>query len=92
MNKYPVNITLTKLETRSDAEYPQEEKYPSITTIRHGLMWDWSMPKVGEQFNVKESKMWSKFTTSRIEKIDIVNENEMLLTTLNSVYKLEILN
>lgn len=92
MNKYPVNISLTKLETRPDAEYPQEEKYPSNSTVKTGLMWEFSLPKVGEPFAVKESKMWSKYNTSTIEKIDVIDENTMLLTTLNSVYKLKILD
>lgn len=92
MNKYPVNILLTKLETRPDAEYPQEEKYPSKTTVMKGLMWEFSLPKVGERFVVLVSKMSSMFCTSILEKVENIDEKTMLLTTLNSVYRLEILD
>lgn len=87
---YPVNITLTKLETLKDAEHPQEEKYPSGSTVRTGLMWEFSLPKIGESFEVKESKMWSSFHTSRIIDIEHIDDKTMILTTKNSKYKLEL--
>lgn len=89
MNKYPINITLTKLKTLELAEYPQEEKYPSGISYS-GLMWEFSLPKVGERFSVKESKMWSKFNTSIVKHIENIDDKTIILTTLNSKYKLEI--
>ena len=89
--KYPVNIRLTKLKTLEDAEYPQEERFPSSTTIKEGLMWAFSKPKVGKRFPVLQSKMSALFVTSLVKKITKIDSNTSILKTLNSEYKLEIL-
>lgn len=92
MNRnYPVNIKLTKLKTLEDAKYPQEEKYPSDgSTVREGLMWEFSLPKHGQSFNVMQSKMYPSFRTSIVFEIEEIDKNIMILTTMNSKYKLEI--
>lgn len=88
--EYPLNITLTKIETRADSRHSQEEKYPSGVFQKRGLMWEFTKPKVGEAFHVNESKLWSNYRTSKVEKIETIDEYTMMLTTENSVYKLEI--
>ena len=35
---WPVYITLTKLSTRDDAEYPQEDRFPSLSTVKQGYI------------------------------------------------------
>jgi len=89
--EYPKYITLIKLKTLKGAKHPQEEKYPSDgSTVRDGLMWEFSLPKVGESFAILLSKMNASFITSEIKEIEKVNDNLIILTTLNSKYKLEI--
>ncbi len=88
--KYPLNITLTKIETRDDAKHSQEEKYSSGVFSVKGLMWEFSEPKVGEIFSVNESKLWAKYLTSVVESIEVVNDHTMIIKTVNSKYKLEI--
>lgn len=90
LDQYPKNITLTKLETLSDAEYPQEERYPSNSTVKHGLMWKFSLPKHGQSFSVLRSKLYPSFRTSIVFGIEKIDKNTMILTTMNSKYKLEI--
>jgi len=87
---YPVNITLTKLKTLKDAPYPQEDKYPSQSTVIKGLMFEHTIPEIGRSFSVHISKLAFIFHTSIITRIKKVSDNEMILTTLNSKYKLEI--
>ena len=85
----PKNITLRKLNTLEDAEYPQREKYPDGTE-RTGLMWDFTKPKVGVIFRVMSSKMWSSFHTSEVKEIMSETPEKIVFKTLNSTYELEI--
>lgn len=87
---WPKNITLTKLSTRKDAKFPQEQKYPSFHTKRSGFMWEFSQPKVGNNFFVLIGKLNPIFVTSIVENIEIINEDLSILTTENSVYELKI--
>ena len=89
---YPKKIKLTKLETLKDALYPQEIKYPSKKTIIEGYMWEYSLPKLNEAFLVFESKRIMIFHTSLLKNIEKIDENTMILTTLNSKYELKISN
>lgn len=86
-NKYPKNITLVKLNTLENAEYPQREKYPEGTSMR-GLMWEYSLPEVDEQFYVLESKLFPVFETSIVTKIIESNNKEIIFETINSTYKI----
>lgn len=86
---YPKNIVLTKLNTLPEAEYPQPDKYPDGTE-RTGLMWEHTIPVVGSNFLVMESKLWSSFHTSLITEILSQTEKEIVFKTLNSTYKLTI--
>lgn len=88
---YPKNIVLTKLNTLPEAEYPQPEKYPDGTE-RSGLMWEHTLPTVGKPFYVLTSKMWDSLRTSPITEILSQTEEEVVFKTLNSTYKLSILN
>ena len=87
---YPVNITLTKLKTLKDAPYPQEKRFPSGSTVINGIMFEHTTPEIGKGFNVHTSKLFSHFHTSVVTGIEKINENELILTTLNSQYKLKI--
>ena len=87
---WPVYITLTKLSTRDDAEYPQEDRFPSLSTVKQGYMWEYTQPKVGECFYVHQSKLYSNFRTSLVQEIKEINKNTIHLTTLNSVYELKL--
>jgi hypothetical protein len=88
---WPVKIILTKLKTREDAEYPQEDRFPSNTTIREGFMWEYSQPVVGECFFVLRGKMHFTFKTSLVQSIENIDKNTLILNTLNSVYELKII-
>jgi len=84
---YPVNIELQKLETLPDAQIPQERKFPSLDTVRMGLMWEHTLPQVGQRFMVMSGKTWPTFVTSKVVDIEDVEEGK-IITTLNSKYKL----
>jgi hypothetical protein len=77
------NITLIKLETLDDALHPNKEKH-----IKKGIMWDYSRPKVGVGFDVLESKMYARFTTSPVTEIISDDESGIVFKTLNSLYKI----
>lgn len=90
---YPVNILLSKINTREDAEHPQKEKYPNGTE-RRGLMWEHTLPKIGEPFMVAESKLYAHFMTSPVEDLlsfDTI-ENTIEFRTVNSEYRLTIID
>lgn len=90
--KYPLNIDLFKEETREDAEYPQEQKYPSGTIVSTGLMWGHSLPKVDECFYVHYSKLAYYFRTSIVKEILETTPDYIRFKTLNSVYRINIKN
>ena len=79
-------VTLTKINTREDAEYPQIEKYPDNYSI-NGYMIE--KPQIGKRFYLYESKLYPKFVTSEVKE---VNKSGKLIhfKTLNSNYKIEI--
>jgi len=81
------NITLTKIQTLDNALTPNKEKYPDVS-IHKGIMWDYSRPKVGKSFNVLESKMYARFTTSPVQEIISDDESGIVFKTLNSLYKI----
>lgn len=85
--QYPKNIKLFKVSTREDAEYPQEEKYNSGTVLKAGYMWEHTLPKVGEQFNVMAGKLYPNFHTSTIVEIESKKEGVIAFKTLNSRYE-----
>ena len=82
-------INLIKLETLANAEYPQEDKYPSGNIISKGLMFPYSLPKVGEPFMVYHAKLKPVFRTSLVQSIEKI-EDGYIITTINSKYKIEI--
>lgn len=88
----PWNILLSKVETRDDAEYPQEEKYPSGKTRREGLMWSFTLPEVGKRFGVHISKIIPHFLTSEVTAILEDKPSYIVFKTINSIYKVEILH
>lgn len=85
--KYPVQITLRKLSILEDAEFPQKEKYPEGTE-RHGLMWEFSRPQVGEPFTVLAGKLRPTFRTSPVTEIVEVSKFRIVFKTYNSKYEL----
>lgn len=85
------SIELLKLKTREDALYPQEEKYPSGTIVSKGLMWKWTIPEVGKQFNVMYDKLTPIFHTSTITNIIETTEDKIIFETVNSLYQINIL-
>lgn len=87
--KYPKNIVLRKINTLEDAEYPQAEKYPEGTE-RTGFMWEYTVPKIGTQFRVMQSKLWASFYTSEITEILSETPEKIVFKTLNSTYELQI--
>lgn len=87
--EYPVNIELYKIETLENAEYPQEEKYPSGTVLKTGFMWEHTKPKVGEDFYIYQSKLYSNFRTSIITEIIEETNEYIIFKTLNSKYKVK---
>lgn len=80
---------LTKLETLPNAEHPQEEKYPSGKTIRTGILVS-GLPTIGDSFTILKEDNTGFFQISIVKNIEKINENTMILTTLNSKYKLEL--
>lgn len=85
------NIELFKEETRKDAQIPQEEKYPSKTVLSIGVMWDWTIPVVGEAFHVMYDKTTPKFHTSIVTEIISESEEAIKIKTRNSIYTIKIL-
>lgn len=79
------------METLKTAESPQEEKYPSDSTVREGFMYEDSQPKVGHNFYVQGEKPGKMFQTSDVAAIQKVNTNQMIILTRNSRYQLDIL-
>jgi len=86
-----MKIRLIKQETLKSAPYPQEDKYPSKTTVREGYMFAHTKPRVGYPFVVYASKLAPIFHTSNVQKIEHLDALTMTLTTTNSVYQLQIL-
>lgn len=95
MNKfsreYPVNIELFKISTKSDAEIPQEIKYPSGNIISKGFMFEHTLPKKHEVFYVLSSKIHPIFRTSKVLKIGDKG-SKILIETLNSNYEIRIID
>lgn len=87
--EYPINIELYKLETLEDAEYPQEEKYPSGTVLKTGLMWEHTKPKIGDNFYIYQYKLYCNFRTSIITEIIEETKEYIIFKTLNSKYKVK---
>lgn len=86
-----MRIKLIKQKTLKNAPYPQEDKYPSKTTVREGYMFTHTQPRVGYPFVVYASKLIPTFHTSTVQKIEHLDALTMTLTTTNSVYQLQIL-
>lgn len=85
--KFPLNVTLTKLNTRDDAYIPQRDKYPD-GYAKIGLMWEHSVPKVGESFVLYYDKLTSIFHTSLVQEITSELPGEIVFKTMNSTYKI----
>lgn len=81
------NVKLIKLNTLDDAEYPQKEKYPD-NTIKEGETEN--LPIVGQSFSLYKKSKIGFFVTSPVTKIISNSDKEIIFTTLNSKYKLEI--
>lgn len=82
---------LLKLETRSDAEVPQEEKYPSGTVIATGFaLGDETNPYVKKGFPVYivKKNSFRGFKTSNVTEIEEETPNFIQFKTRNSRYKL----
>lgn len=86
-----MRIKLIKQKTLKSAPYPQEEKYPSKTTVREGYMFAHTKPRIGKPFAVYGSKLAPTFIISAVQKIEHLDALTMTLTTTNSVYQLQIL-
>lgn len=83
---YPRNYALYKESTLPDAEIPQEERFPSNTIIKEGLMWEHTLPKVGERFPVLYNKLNFSFITSKVVEILEETDHAIKFKTLNSTY------
>jgi hypothetical protein len=81
-----MKVTLTKLETLENADFPQEDKYPSKTTVKEGFIDEENMPQIGKTFYMEIDK--GIFHTSTIKDIEELDDHTMILTTLNSKYRL----
>jgi hypothetical protein len=77
-----------KLETLENAEYPQEEKYPSGSEVSSGLMWKFTEPVVGEQFKVHYGKLYHHFHTSTVTEILEKTSSNIKFKTKNSIYNI----
>jgi hypothetical protein len=84
-----MKVKLTKLETLEEAEFPQEDKYPSKTTVKEGFMAAEHMPQIGEAAYIQDELGRIKFHTSTVRDIEEVDNHTMILTTLNSKYRLD---
>lgn len=80
-------VQLYKLETKANAEFPQEWKYPSNTVIAEGFMYDHTIPVEGKQFYLYKNKLSPFFQTSIVEKV-IKNEKGYYIETINSKYQI----
>lgn len=87
-DKFPINIELHKISTRPDAQYPQEERFPSNTCIAVGLMWEWTLPKVGSSFLVMYNKLNHNLSTSIVEEILEETTTNIKFKTINSIYNI----
>lgn len=86
--KFPLKVNLFKIETRIDAEYPQEEKYPSGQTISSGFVFEHTLPRVGFPFYLYSDKKYLNVRTSKVTSVDKDKDGNIIFTTLNSKYKL----
>lgn len=84
-------IQLLKIATREDANYGQEERYPSGTVIKTGYMDDDTRPKIGEPFIVYTVRLWDGLRTSIVESINNIDDNTIEIKTLNSIYHIQII-
>lgn len=75
---------LYKVKTLEDAEYPQEEKYPSGTIIREG--WMYEEPLVGSFFILYGNKIRSSLRTSPVKEVLESSKDHIRFKTLNSEY------
>ena len=82
-------VKLIKLETLSDAPYPQEEKYPSFTTVKEGYIPEDYVPVLGDVYYIFSQHSFPIFHTSTIKAIVDVQPNVKVITTLNSRYRIE---
>ena len=80
------NIKLFKVNTRDDAEVPQEGKYPSNTVLKIGKMLNISKPKVGVGFVILSPQNYPIFHTSKVVEILEETDKNIKFKTLNSVY------
>lgn len=104
MNKeifFPYKATLTKIGVIGSSTTHQLDKYP-IGYTKVGLVWNFNYPRVNEPFQLHESKLYPIFKTTTVKEIieiedsiiesdaEIENKIILTLTTLNSVYQLEL--
>lgn len=82
-------VTLIKLSTLDEAEFPQEDKYPSGRTVRKGYIKAEHMPQVGKAVYISNEHNIPIFHTSTVRDVEEVDNHTMILTTLNSKYRLE---
>lgn len=97
----PYIATLTKIGIVTDSTDHQLDKYPFGTTFE-GLVWEFNYPRVKERFSLNRSKMHVIFSTSEVREIikakDVTISDKdgikhsvvLIITTQNSVYKLEL--
>lgn len=82
-----MKVELFKEETRSDAEYPQEQKYPSGAIIATGYLLDDELPKVESMFFMERvNGRW--FRTSTVKEILEETKEYIRFKTRNSIYRL----
>jgi hypothetical protein len=77
---------LLKLETRPDAEYPQEDKYPSGEVICFGEVVGGVEP--GKSVLMIKLDSFGGFATSVVKEIEEEAPNFVQFKTINSRYKL----
>ncbi len=97
----PYNATLTKIGIVTDSSNHQLEKYPFGTTFK-GLVWSFNYPRVKERFKLHKSKLYPSFITSEVREVveakDVMITDKdgikhsiiLIITTENSIYKLEL--
>ena len=81
-----MNAELLKLETRQDAEYPQEDKYPSGEVICVGEVV--KEPEVGFPVYMIKQDRPGGFKTSTVVEIEEDTEEYTQFKTRNSRYRL----
>lgn len=81
-----IKAELTKLETRADARLPQEDRYPS-GMVRVGTLE--RLPVIGKGVSLIGNKIGKLFRTSVVEDIEELSDKEWIITTVNSMYKIE---